>query len=1675
MLGKRYQITEEIGSGNVGRVLKAVDLLTRDTVALKVLLRHEPEFAARFKNEFILLKRLHHPNILRVYDFGFSENREPYFSMEYITACPWEEFLHPLDLNKFYRLLLEILSTLDFLHSGKIIHGDIKPSNILITLSPDDQIAVKFTDFGFAEYEKVEDPTRWKGTLPYLAPEIIRGEKYTTQADLYSVGVLIYESLFGRPPFDDADPMKLAKSHLEKDVVIPREPSIPSELENVILKLLEKDPIDRFFSAGEIIDRIQELSGIKPDNAGSVLAKSLFRSGGFIERDKELSVLKNTLTPVANGGNRIILVTGKPGIGKTRLLEEFSIRSQVEGFPVTCVSYKATKSFETLKNRIFEFIEVNSQPTVLILENSEKTDDSFLEFLSAVVHDKPGKKRLICLSLTLDLSPFEENRRIMEIENKIRSICGNALLTINLDNLNLIGTRELLDSIFDWKEDTDQLSTVMHEETGGNPLFIIELLDLLAEEGKITRVNDLWSLEPQCIEQSRIPPSIKAGLENRVSHLDQSSIELLQCASVWGREIELDRLMQMTGFTEETILSQLKDSLLLGLIENVPDPDKKRIRFVDNLSRRFSYEKIEPERKKTLHQTAGEILEKSDQPYTGEQILMLADHFYRAEAAEPAIRYSLLAARSAESEFSRNRAIIHYSHVLELCDRFPSLSPIPREEMLESLADQFDLIGELQKSLKLYEEALIIRTSRASDTPKTALLYMKMGRIYEKMSLHDQAIKFLEKSLEQMEASRSRKDMTATRIELGWVYLRMSDYPKAQEHFEEVMNVPQKEITTRDLASVLSALGSINWALGNYQEANRLYFESLQVSKQIGDLQKTADNYGNLGLVARQQGNFKEAIDYTKRSLEILKDLQNQYRLSIVYNTLGLIYLDTNSWDKALECLYKASEPQEKNADQIGLAISNNNIGLIYLRRGDLSSAGEFFNRSLVQFRIGRRRSGLALVYYNLGNLYSSREDFNRALWYLKKSLKIREELGEEAGIANCLAMLGEISLQQSDFDRAKSYFTEAQSLHQKKGNKISEAEVRLDLAEWFIRTRDLEQAETYLEQVREFLHHNDIQLFQARYLRTYAKLKRAAKAHRDSILLLSDSAKIFREMQAKLELGRTYQEMGQIKSEMGRYKEAKAFLVESLNIFDKAKVHSRKKEVESLLEQIKDLKILENERISTFYQLAELLNNIWDPDELLTRSLKLTIELLNAERGAIIFYSDKDKSFEVKVTQGIEQETATDAVAISRQVLKDVVRSDSPLIVEDARKDPRFANSQSVITHNILSILCVPLKTKNRLIGTVYLDHRGLPAIFSSEDVDFLKAFANLIATAIEKSDLYVKANEEIFQLKEVLHRTFEYPGIIGKSPKMHEVFNIVEKVAYSKASVMILGENGTGKELIANLIHTRSPRKAGPFIKVNCAALVETLLESELFGIEEKTATGVGFRKGKFELADDGTIFLDEIGDMSLSVQAKVLRVMQEREFERVGGHKTISVDIRVISATNMDLEKKMEERLFRKDLYFRLNPIVINVPPLRERKEDIPLLIEYYMEKLSRECKKPPVKINKRTMDLLTDYSWPGNVRELQQKIESAILLSEDGSFPEKLLPKEALKTKSLVSLDRYGTLKDILEWVEKKKILHTLNKCGWNQSKAAKELGITEPTLRRRMKEYKIKKTIKFSSS
>jgi two-component system NtrC family response regulator len=339
-----------------------------------------------------------------------------------------------------------------------------------------------------------------------------------------------------------------------------------------------------------------------------------------------------------------------------------------------------------------------------------------------------------------------------------------------------------------------------------------------------------------------------------------------------------------------------------------------------------------------------------------------------------------------------------------------------------------------------------------------------------------------------------------------------------------------------------------------------------------------------------------------------------------------------------------------------------------------------------------------------------------------------------------------------------------------------------------------------------------------------------------------------------------------------------------------------------------------------------------------------------------------------------------------------------------------------------------------------------------------------------IQRVEKEVGLSRENRELREQLREKFKVDFIISASRRMEEALNLVKRVASSPATVLILGESGTGKELIARAIHYSSPRAEKPLVKVNCAALPENLLESELFGHEKGAFTGaVGRRIGRFEQADQGTVFLDEIGDLSPSLQSKLLRVLQEKEFERVGSSQTLKVDVRVIAATNRNLEEAIQKGTFREDLYYRLNVVTVSLPPLRERKEDIPPLLEHFLKKYSRENQKPVVSLSKEAKDLLMNYHYPGNIRELENIMERAVVLSRGDSITTQDLPLNLRESKveDLMKEAAGGrSLRETLEEIERLRITQALEKSHGVQTKAAEELGISERVLRYKMKKYGI---------
>ena len=494
---------------------------------------------------------------------------------------------------------------------------------------------------------------------------------------------------------------------------------------------------------------------------------------------------------------------------------------------------------------------------------------------------------------------------------------------------------------------------------------------------------------------------------------------------------------------------------------------------------------------------------------------------------------------------------------------------------------------------------------------------------------------------------------------------------------------------------------------------------------------------------------------------------------------------------------------------------------------------------------------------------------------------------------------------------------------------------------------------------------------------------------------------------------------------------------------------------------------------LSALYRMSEIITSASDLDELLSRVLDLALEIVRAERGLIILLGEDGERQEVRAARGVEPETIADALEYSRSVVR-AAAGGATLVSLDAEADQRFRRFGSVGLFQIKSLACVPMKVRDRMLGTVYLDSRRQGYLFREDDVEFLKAFANLAGSAIEIARLNaalsnenVTLRREVQDLRKVAVKRTHYQSIIGRTVRMQAIYDLLERVSVSTLPVLITGESGTGKELVARALHFGGPRRDRKFFTENVAAIPDTLLESELFGHVRGAFTGADRdRKGVFEMANGGTLFLDEIGDMSLPLQSKVLRALQEGEIRPVGGKDAVKVDVRIVSATNRDIEAMVREGRFREDLYYRLNVVRIQIPPLRDRKEDIPLLIDHFLERTAQPSGAPPKRFDIAALQFLLRYDWPGNVRELENELmKLAVLCPRDVITQSDIVESRDLFEKvTRLDKEREGFPK--LDEMEKRQIERALAEAGGNRVRAAELLGISRATIYRKLREYKI---------
>lgn len=478
--------------------------------------------------------------------------------------------------------------------------------------------------------------------------------------------------------------------------------------------------------------------------------------------------------------------------------------------------------------------------------------------------------------------------------------------------------------------------------------------------------------------------------------------------------------------------------------------------------------------------------------------------------------------------------------------------------------------------------------------------------------------------------------------------------------------------------------------------------------------------------------------------------------------------------------------------------------------------------------------------------------------------------------------------------------------------------------------------------------------------------------------------------------------------------------------------------------------------------EIAQVINSIQEIDPLLEKVLEIAMATLEAERGFVLLKSAAaPRGFETRSSRNFTETQISDLTRISTSVVQAVLSAGEPVLVYEAQTDPKFRETESVVLQKIQSIACVPLRLKDKQIGAIYLDSLSRRSKFTQDSLPFLTAFANQAAIAIENAKLYHALRDENRRLRSEVQRLHGFSEIIGQSPKMREVFDVLSRVVESDATVLIEGESGTGKELIARALHYNGPRKDKPFMALFCGSLPDSLLESELFGHKKGAFTGaVSDKRGLFEAADGGTFFLDEIGDLSPQIQTKLLRVLQEGEIKRVGENQIRKVDVRIVSATNKVLKDLVKQGSFREDLFYRLNTINIVLPPLRQRKTDIPLLAHHFLDKYAAKKKNHIKGFDKPALDALANYPWPGNVRELENTIERAVVMArgEIITAADLQLPKSEPVSEIESGLT--------LEEVEKRLVRQTLAEQNHNISETARVLGVSRRWLHYKIKEWNI---------
>jgi Nif-specific regulatory protein len=873
----------------------------------------------------------------------------------------------------------------------------------------------------------------------------------------------------------------------------------------------------------------------------------------------------------------------------------------------------------------------------------------------------------------------------------------------------------------------------------------------------------------------------------------------------------------------------------------------------------------------------------------------------------------------------------------------------------------------------------------------------------------------------------------------------------------------------------------LHWGLGraclrsgDAAGAHEALERAAAISRAHGDDIWLARVEAGLAAVHQMRGEFRETDRLADESLHLLESTSLDDAKARACMAKGNALVSLCAWQCARLWYSRAAEHARRARDEAAVRGATCNLGLAHLNLGEWAEAEQHFNDALVPARAQGCAYSIALALNNSGILWTRRGALDEASGRLWEAVKWFEECGDNWGLALAYSNIGELEHIRGNDHAAQDLFARSEDLMSKAGSVDDLPELYRRRGESLAALEQDDEAAAVLERAREMAGTMGNTLEAANCARVLGDLAARSGADARAAALCDESVAALRSLGAPYEQARSLASLGRVLAKMGARDRATAAAEEAQAIFADlgARRDLRALQEETLflsrgeqppVHQLPD----ERGRLAALYRSSACLAAAETLDALSRELADIVAAGIPVDVAATVMLNEDGGVSAAMSSMCGHGEDADEVASLASVLLASSEGSPATVALEVGSAGPTLA--PLLKARGLRRVLLVPMVSAKRRIGALYMDYRSRDGRFSDEDVRFVEALASQGATAIENVQLRREMADEIESLRWEVDGRYSYSNIIGRSLPMQRLFVLIQKVARSSVTVLVEGESGTGKELVARAIHFNGPRRKARFIAQNCAALPEQLLESELFGHVRGAFTGaLRDKPGLFEAASGGTFFLDEIADMPVSLQVKLLRVLQDGEIRRVGATDPVTVDVRIVAATNKSLEEEVKAGRFREDLYYRLNVVRVVMPPLRERRDDIPLLAQHFLNRFADDADDGPRGFTDHAMDLLVNYAWPGNVRELENEIERAVALAKPGApIGASALSDRIRSVQVAIRPLRPGSqlsLKDMVEDVERRVILQVLNECDWNKSRASAALGLSRQGLLKKIARF-----------